>query len=126
VYLVGLAERRGGKTVGSQLAGLVVPYSQEFRALGVDEGLLSGIAEITGGGQLTRPGETFLKARRRSRLEAHLWPWMVGAAAFGLLADIATRRIAPGLLGRLAARFRGAERAPTPEAWVREDRDEGA
>ncbi len=105
VYLVGLAERRDGRTVGSQLAGLVVPYSQEFRALGVDEALLSGMAEIAAAGPLTHPGDAFLKGRRRSRLEVHLWPWMVGVAAVGLLADVAARRIAPGLLGRLVARL---------------------
>src|SRR6266404_2360576 len=37
VYLVGMAQRRGDQMVGLQLAGLVVPYAQEFRDLGVDE-----------------------------------------------------------------------------------------
>ena len=37
VYLVGMAQRRNERVVGSQLAGLVVPYAQELRDLGVDE-----------------------------------------------------------------------------------------
>ena len=52
VYLVGMAQRRAEQMVGSQLAGLVVPYSQEFRDLGVDESLLRELSELTGGGVL--------------------------------------------------------------------------
>src|SRR2546426_9024258 len=35
VYLVGMAQRKAERVVGSQLAGLVVPYAQELRDLGV-------------------------------------------------------------------------------------------
>jgi hypothetical protein len=37
VYLVGMAVRRADQMVGSLLAGVVVPYGQEFRDLGVEE-----------------------------------------------------------------------------------------
>src|SRR5256712_8974176 len=50
VYLVGMSQRRNDRVVGSQLAGLVVPYAQELRDLGVDETLLRELAELTGGG----------------------------------------------------------------------------
>ncbi len=59
--------------VGSQLAGLVVPYSQEFRDLGVDEALLRELSELTGGGVVAQPRDAFLQARRRSRC-----PWSSG------------------------------------------------
>ena len=62
VYLVGMAQRRAEQMVGSQLAGLVVPYGQEFRDLGVDETLLRELSEMTGGGMLSRA-----EARRSSR-----------------------------------------------------------
>src|SRR5262249_13701251 len=45
VYLVGMAQGRADQMVGSQLAGLVVPYGQEFRDLGVDEALLRELSE---------------------------------------------------------------------------------
>ena len=54
VYLVGMAQRRADQMVGSQLAGLVVPYGQEFRDLGVDESFLRELTELTGGGHAER------------------------------------------------------------------------
>jgi Ca-activated chloride channel family protein len=60
VYLVGMAQRKNEQVVGSQLAGLVVPYAQELRDLGVDETLLRELAELTGGSALSDPREAFL------------------------------------------------------------------
>ncbi|MBI4590099.1 MAG: VWA domain-containing protein [Candidatus Rokubacteria bacterium] len=101
VYLVGLAQRRAERMVGSQLAGLVVPYAQEFRDLGVDETLLREVAELTGGGAAAEPKDAFLQARRHSRLSVELWPWLVGCVAVMLLPEIALRRIGPGFFTRL-------------------------
>src|SRR4029450_6166706 len=63
VYLVGMAQRRGEQMVGSQLAGLVVPYSQEFKELGVDENLLRELSELTGGGVRAEPCEVCAQRR---------------------------------------------------------------
>ncbi|HEY5725311.1 MAG TPA: glutamine amidotransferase, partial [Methylomirabilota bacterium] len=106
VYLVAMSQRRGEQMVGSQLAGLVVPYSQEFKELGVDEALLRELSELTGGGVLAQPRDAFLQARRRSRLSLELWPWLVGLVAVMLIPEIALRRVGPGLLGRIAAPIR--------------------
>ena len=81
VYLVGMAQRRAEQMVGSQLAGLVVPYGQEFRDLGVDEALLREMSEMTGGGMLSEPKQAFLQNRHKSRLTFDLWPWLVGLVA---------------------------------------------
>ena len=81
VYLVGMAQRRADQMVGSQLAGLVVPYGQEFRDLGVDEAFLRELSEMTGGGMLSEPKQAFLQNRHRSRLTLDLWPWLVGLVA---------------------------------------------
>ena len=107
VYLVGMAQRRGERMVGSQLAGLVVPYAQEFRDLGVDERLLRELAELTGGGAVAQPKDVFLQARRRSRLAVELWPWLVGCVAVLLLPEVALRRVGLGFAG-LLARLRGS------------------
>ena len=78
VYLVGMAQRKAERVIGSQLAGLVVPYAQELRDLGVDETLLRELAELTGGGALEDPRDAFLKGRRQSRIAVEIWPWLVG------------------------------------------------
>jgi hypothetical protein len=93
--------------VGSQLAGLVVPYGQEFRDLGVDEAFLRELSELTGGGVLAEPREAFLQSRHRSRLTLELWPWLVGLVAVMLIPEIALRRVGPGAMARWVARLRG-------------------
>ena len=106
VYLVGMAQRRADQMVGSQLAGLVVPYGREFRDLGVDEAFLRELTELTGGGMLAEPKDAFLQNRHKSRLSVDIWPWLVGMVAVLLLPEIALRRIGPVGLGRLLARLR--------------------
>lgn len=98
VYLVGMAQRQQDRMVGSQVAGLVVPYAQELRDLGVDEAGLRELAELTGGGALAQPREAFLKGRRQSRVGIDFWPWLVGAVAVLLVPEIAMRRLGPGAL----------------------------
>ena len=110
VYLVGMAQRKADQMVGSQLAGLVVPYAQEFRDLGVDETFLREISELTGGGPVGQPRDVFLQSRRKSRLSLDLWPWLLGAAAFLLVPEIALRRVGPGAFGRVLERLRTMRR----------------
>src|ERR1700675_1790836 len=92
--------------VGSQLAGLGVPYAQEFRDLGVDETFLREISELTGGGPVGQPRDVFLQSRRKSRVSLDLWPWLLGAVAILLVPDIALRRVGPGAFGRVMKRLR--------------------
>jgi uncharacterized membrane protein len=105
VYLVGMAQRKADRVVGSQLAGLVVPYAQELRDLGVDETLLRELAELTGGAPLDVPRDAFLKARRQSRIAVDVWPWLVGFVAFLLIPDVALRRLGPDGFARLGGRL---------------------
>jgi uncharacterized membrane protein len=117
VYLVGMAQRHGDQVVGSQLAGLVVPYAQELRDLGVDEARLRELAELTGGSALSEPRDVFLKSRRHSRISVDIWPWLVGFVAVMLVPEIALRRVGPGMarwlrwLQRSDARVDGAAKA---------------
>jgi Ca-activated chloride channel family protein len=112
VYLVGMAQRKGERVVGSQLAGLVVPYAQELRDLGVDETLLRELAELTDGGALENPRDAFLKGRRQSRIAVGIWPWLVGLVAILLIPDVALRRLGPGGFARLGGWLR-------PSGWRR-------
>jgi uncharacterized membrane protein len=105
VYLVGMAQRRNEQVIGSQLAGMVVPYAQELRDLGVDETLLRELAELTGGGSLEQPRDVFEKGRRQSRIAVEVWSWLVGLVAAMLVPEIAMRRLGPGAFGRLTSRL---------------------
>ena len=114
-----MAQRKQERVVGSQLAGLVVPYAQEVRDLGVDETLLRELAELTGGSSLEDPRDAFLKARRRSRIAVEIWPWLVGVVALMMVPDIALRRLGPGTFSRLGGwltrkKRRGAAPAASP------------
>jgi len=118
VYLVGMAQRKGERVIGSQLAGLVVPYAQELRDLGVDETLLRELAELTGGGALESPRDAFLKGRRQSRIGVDIWPWLVGLVAILLIPDVALRRLGPGGFARLGG--------PLRPSWWRRRREAAA
>jgi uncharacterized membrane protein len=107
VYLVGMAQRKGDRVLGSQVAGLVVPYDEELRVLGVDWELLKGLAELTGGAALSAPEEVFAKARRPFRAAIDLWPWLVGIGSILMLIDIALRRFELDLLLRRRRRAAG-------------------
>jgi uncharacterized membrane protein len=111
VYLVGVTPRPGQRAKGSQVTGLVVPYAQELRELGVAEPLLRELAEAASGGPLAEPREAFLKARRSYRATVEIWPWLVGLAGLVLVLEIALRRFGGGLVMRVGAWWRGRRRA---------------
>jgi len=101
VYLAGLTTRREQQSFGSQIVGTVVPYAQEYRELGANEGFLREVSELTGGGPLSDAKESFTLNRRRSRIPTDLWPWLVGLVTAALVPEIAMRRVGPAL-ARLA------------------------
>ena len=111
VYLVGMAQRLDNSEVGSQLSGLVVPYAEELRELGVDETSLKELSNLTGGGSIADPRDVFQKNRRQYRVSVQIWPWLVGLAAFVLLVEIALRRLGSGLLEA----FSRLRRRPIPD-----------
>jgi len=93
VYLVGMAQRKGERMLGTQLAGLVVPYAEELREPGTDTALLQELAEAAGGGALAAPEEVYGKGRRPHDAALQIWPWLVALAALLMLPDIALRRL---------------------------------
>jgi uncharacterized membrane protein len=101
VYVAGLLTRKEQQTLGSQIVGTVVPYAQEYRELGANEGFLREISELTGGGALGDPKDAFTLNRRRSKIPTDLWPWLVGLVTLALVPEIAIRRVGPAL-ARLA------------------------
>lgn len=59
-YLAWIAASNNEVAMGQMTLGLVVPYSPEFRAGGVNRGLLDELARVTGGGLLEEPVQAFL------------------------------------------------------------------
>lgn len=100
-YLVGVAERREQKTVGSEVASLVVPYSPEHRALAVNGGLLHDLTIVSGGAAPAQPGQIFTQNRRQVRVWVEAWPYLLALALLLFLPDVAIRRLRrPGVRGR--------------------------
>jgi uncharacterized membrane protein len=100
-YLIGVAERKDQKIVGSEVASLVVPYSPEHRALEVNEGLLRDLATLSGGAAPAKPGDNFTQSRERARIWVEAWPYLLALALLLFLPDVAIRRLRlRGGLGR--------------------------
>ncbi|MFM9968071.1 MAG: VWA domain-containing protein, partial [Burkholderiales bacterium] len=87
VYLVGMAQRLDNSELGSQLSGLVVPYAEELRELGVNETALKELTGLTGGAAIENPKEVFQKDRKPYRISVQIWPWIVILAAIFMLLE---------------------------------------
>lgn len=81
-------------------AGLVVPYSPEYRAMGRDDRALESVAAAGGGVLLAAPGEALRTPLPPSGARADLSAWALAAALLLVPLDIAVRR---GLIARLVA-----------------------
>jgi Ca-activated chloride channel family protein len=92
-YLVGVVERSGRKTIGSEVTSLVAPYSPELRTLGVNESLLHDVATLSGGTAPSRATESFTQNRRQVRVWVSVWPYLLGLALLLFLPDVAIRRL---------------------------------
>lgn len=117
-YAAAVAARTARGTVGTRTAGVVVPYSPELRAVGGRPGLLSRLAETTGGAVLHAPGDAFRQAPGSGTRDA--WPPLAGLALAALLSEVVVRRV-PALAQRLGAAgaalagwIRAAPRSPEP------------
>ncbi len=118
-YLVGVAERKGEKMVGSEVASLVVPYSPEHRALSVNEGLLRDLATLTGGVAPAKPGQSFTQNRKKVRVWIEAWPYFLALALLLFLPDVAIRRWRfRGAPGRGVTRRRAGESSGTAGSVV--------
>lgn len=78
----------------AQTAGWVLSYSAEYRLAETDNRFLDKIASMTGGGSLAgTPQSVFLHDLTYQSVKSSIWPYLLAAAAFLLLLDIAVRRI---------------------------------
>ncbi|MBU1660026.1 MAG: VWA domain-containing protein [Chloroflexi bacterium] len=96
-YLVRLGVNAGDKSLGQQILGLVVPYSPEYRASGVDLPFLGELARLTGGGELPEPVAAFVHNLKATTKAREIWQPLLLAVALLFPLDVAIRRV---MLGR--------------------------
>jgi hypothetical protein len=92
-YHLEIALRRDGQELARQSRGLMRGYSDELRLRPVDQEHLRRIASVSGGMANARPEDVFRCRGESASQPVPLWPWLLTAAAFLLLPDIALRRI---------------------------------
>jgi hypothetical protein len=92
-YLIGVAQRREGTMIGSEIGSLVLPYSPEHRSRVVNQALLARLTSLTGGGFLEKAEDAFRLNRRLSRQPRDAWPFFLAAALLLFLAEVAARRL---------------------------------
>jgi Mg-chelatase subunit ChlD len=110
------------QTLGQQTLGLVVPYSPEYKASGVDLARLIELAQITGGGELASPLDAFLHNLPTAAFAKEIWRPILIAVALLFPFDVAIRRLVFGqkevqdAKGWLAERLRPARTTPAKDA----------
>ncbi|MDW8309244.1 MAG: VWA domain-containing protein, partial [Verrucomicrobiales bacterium] len=97
LYVVNLLEMRDGQPVARQTVGASVNFSPEFAAAGLNLGLLSRLADATGG-RLLDPAQPerdnpFTHDRRRTYQPRDLWETLLKLAIILFVLDVAVRRI---------------------------------
>lgn len=119
VYLAQVtAEDEAGLPAAGQTIGLVMPYSPEYAAPGVDPYLLADLGRATAGHLLTEPAQAFAHTLPAGHQSRPIWPTLLLAAALLFPVDVAVRRLQIGrrewaeLRGRLARRSATSAKLP--------------
>ncbi|HVC31971.1 MAG TPA: glutamine amidotransferase [Chloroflexota bacterium] len=100
---------------------LVVPYSPEYRAAGVDETVLKQVARAGGGKILDSPSQAFADDLPAASGGAPLWDLLLEAAAILLVVDVAVRRL--NVSGRdLEPALKPVRHLVEVAPWARTDR----
>jgi Ca-activated chloride channel family protein len=96
-YLVRLGANQGDNSLGQEILGLVVPYSPEYRASGLDLPFLNELARITGGAELGEPMAAFIHNLEATAKAREIWQPLLLIVALLFPLDVAIRRV---MLGR--------------------------
>jgi hypothetical protein len=96
-YLVRLGVNAGDDSLGQEILGLVVPYSPEYRAAGMDLPFMNELARITGGGELGEPVAAFVHNLEATANSREIWQPLLLIVALLFPLDVAIRRV---MLGR--------------------------
>lgn len=115
-YLVQIAGTSADRVVVQETAGMVVPYSSEYRSAQANPGLLAELAATTNGRLLNEPADVFDRLNHVFSAREVALP-LLWLALMLLPLDIALRRLMLrrsdfGVLGSLASRLRPAGATP--------------
>jgi uncharacterized membrane protein len=111
-YLVRLGVNAGDQSLGQQTLGLVVPYSPEYRASGPNLPLLSELARLTGGSEISDPHAVFVHNLPSADFAREIWRALLLAAALLFPLDVGLRRVMLGASDVRKARAWLLERLP--------------
>ena len=92
-YHLEIAVSQNDQVVYRQSRGLIRGYSDELRIRPTNEQLLREIADISGGQFNPSAADVFRPSSERATRPTPLWPMLLTAAAFLLIADVLLRRI---------------------------------
>ena len=94
-YLVRLGVNQGDQSMGQVMLGLLVPYSPEYRSSGVNEGLLSQLASITGGSKIQTADQAYIREGGLSFIPQarEIWAPLLLLATLLFPLDVAVRRV---------------------------------
>jgi Mg-chelatase subunit ChlD len=95
-YLVRLGVSDGGKALGQQTLGVVVPYSPEYKESGTQRALLNELARLTGGGELPQPVAAFVHNLPTADRAREIWGTLLLVVALLFPLDVALRRVMLG------------------------------
>ena len=95
-YVVQIALSEDDQPVGQRTAGLVVPYSPEYRALDADPSRLHELARTTGGAVLSQPAAAFVHDLPATEQAHQVWPTLLLTIALLFPLDVALRRVMLG------------------------------
>jgi hypothetical protein len=115
-YLVQISGADGERPVLQETAGLVVPYSSEYRASQANPALLQELAALTGGGPIREAAEAFAHPDQRVTTAREIGLPLTILALLLLPLDIAVRRLMLRLSDLGAARGWAAQRMARPAA----------
>jgi Ca-activated chloride channel homolog len=111
-YMVTLTATQDEIPQGQMTLGLVVPYSPEYRASGINIGLLDELARVTGGGPLLEPAQAFLHNLPAADSAREIWRTLLLVAALLFPLDVALRRLIISRRETQLARTWVSERLP--------------
>ncbi|MFV9504076.1 MAG: VWA domain-containing protein [Oscillochloridaceae bacterium umkhey_bin13] len=92
-YLVQISGRIGERVILQETAGMVVPYSSEYRGAQANPALLTELAVLTGGNELATPAEAFAPVGAWVTRAQEIGLPLVVLALLLLPVDIALRRL---------------------------------
>jgi hypothetical protein len=93
VYTLEVTESGADGASDTQSAGFVVPYSPEYRDLGVNPDALAALASITGGHAISSASEALVHDLPAVGAPRPVWPWLLALFALCLVLDVGVRRV---------------------------------